>query len=563
MKSLLIIAISLVLSACGASNGSGGTVATGGESITPPTQSTFTLTGQAQKGPLIFGSRIWVSELDTSLNPNGKIYLAQTKDDLGNFIISSTIGSNLVELVGTGYYMDELTGSLSTSPVTLNGIADLSVDNTPTINILTTLQAPRLKNLILQGKNYTQAAAQSQTEVLSAFGIDSTKIASLQALYAMQVNGTSDQDSALLAASAVLSKMSSTAATTNGSSQAAEMSYFLSRIASDISNSGSLTTNTIVSARNTAAMQLDLTAVRTNIETYYANRGLSIVAPKFEEWVDKDGSGILPRRLVPVSGLTFTDTTNVEHSQVVTSNVVAIGGLGAGVIAAVATNANTTIIKNGTTTSSTSTTVQDGDTIALRRTSMGFGLSTSSTISVGSSSAVWQITTRVPQIAYDSQGGASVPQDASNVYFAVPIKIMNDFTVHYAGIGIGSIPTSLSIYTDNAGIPGIPLATTNTFGSYFSAALTRTDGSAFSNYSSPQAFLGTAGIALSANTAYWIVARYVAVTTPAMNNALGVNNTGLLRKMSSDGTSWVNWVGSNGNRDNENPAALPGHFLAN
>ncbi len=158
MKIFAVIACTLILSACGGGgggSGAGGAVSgvgggggvstpiTGGGPVTP---TTYSLAGQAQKGPLIFGSRIWVSELDSSLNPNGKIYLAQTKDDLGNFVISSTIGTNLVELVGVGYYMDELTGGLSTSPVTLSAIADLSIDNTPTINILTTLCSRRLNS---------------------------------------------------------------------------------------------------------------------------------------------------------------------------------------------------------------------------------------------------------------------------------------------------------------------------------------------------------------------------------------------------------------------------------
>lgn len=565
MKLLAIIASGLVLAACGGGGGGTATGSGGTPSITPSvTPATYNLTGQAQKGPLIFGSRIWVSELDGSLNPNGKIFLAQTKDDLGNFVISSTIGTNLVELVGMGYYMDELTGSLSTSPVTLSAIADLSVDNTPTINILTTLQAPRLKTLILQGKTYAQAAVQSQTEVLAAFGVNSSKIESLNALYAMQINGTNDQDSALLAASAILSKMSTTAATTNGSSQAAEMTYLLSRIASDIQNSGALTTTSIITARNTASTQLDLVAVRTNVETYYANRGLTITAPKFEEWVDKDGSGILPRRLVPTSGLTFTTLVNLEHSQVVTSNQVTISGLGSGVVAPLTVNSGTTIIKNSAAISGTSSTVQDGDVVAVRRTSSGFGQSTTASIVAGSTATTWQLTTKIPQIGYDSQGGASVPQDASNVYFAVPIKPATSFTAHYVGVGVGSAPTSFSIYSDNAGVPGSALVTTNTFGSYFGAALTRLDGSSFSNYSSPQAFLGTTGVALTASTVYWIVVQYSVASTPGFNNALGANTTGLNRKMSTDGSTWVNWVGCcNGNSDNYNPAALPGHFLAN
>ena len=81
-------------------------------------QIAYILSGQVQKGPLIFGSSIWVSELDATLNPNGKTYISQTNDDLGNFYVGPNIGSNLIELLGVGYYMDELTGALSTSTIT-------------------------------------------------------------------------------------------------------------------------------------------------------------------------------------------------------------------------------------------------------------------------------------------------------------------------------------------------------------------------------------------------------------------------------------------------------------
>jgi len=138
-----VVIICSLLAACG---GSETTTILNVSNPTPtiPTIS-HSLSGQIQKGPLIFGSRIWVSELDGDLNPTGKTYLSQTTDDLGNFTISTTVTSDLVELLGVGYYMDEITGSLSTSQITLSAIADLSVDETPTINILTTLQAPRVK----------------------------------------------------------------------------------------------------------------------------------------------------------------------------------------------------------------------------------------------------------------------------------------------------------------------------------------------------------------------------------------------------------------------------------
>ena len=84
-KCLSLFIISLVLVGCG-----GSTSDTGSSS----SATSYKLSGSAQKGPLIFGSNIWVSELDSTLSPNGKIYLAQTHDDLGNFTIGTNVSSS-------------------------------------------------------------------------------------------------------------------------------------------------------------------------------------------------------------------------------------------------------------------------------------------------------------------------------------------------------------------------------------------------------------------------------------------------------------------------------------
>ena len=552
VTALFFIFLTIQLSGCGGGN----------SSSSSSDSSSYTLSGQAQKGPLIFGSRIWVSELDTKLNPNGKSYLIQTTDDLGNFAVSSAIGSNLVEILGVGYYMDELSGNLSTSTITLSAIADLSVDNTPTINILTTLQAPRVKNLILQGRTYSEALEQSQREVLAAFGIDSAKIDSLNSLYAMNIIGTSDQDSVLLATSAILSKMSSLAAASNGSSQAAEMSYYLSRIASEIANTGTLSTNSIISARNTAASQIDLSAVRSNVEAYYASRGVSVTAPKFEEWIDKDNSGVLPRRLVAATALVFNDATTVKPALPITSNAITVGGIGSGKFAPIVVSAGVKIIKNGSVISGLYSTVQDGDSIALQVSSPGFGATVTAAVSVGSSVADWAVTTRQPlfPIYWGGENLTVANQTASNRYFAVPFYADQSITVHYAGVQLGSThPATFSIYSNNSGAPGIALASSSIFDNYFTGQL---DGVAIF-FPNIQAFFGSAGVPLQSGNAYWLVADFGGIVNPGyLVQAGGVNATGLARKMSLDGTNWVNWVGTSGSAEDMNPLILPGGFIS-
>lgn len=567
MSRLVIRSVSVALATAFFLTGCGG-----GASPSPSTvdgDATFTLSGQVQKGPLIFGSRIWVAELDSELEPNGRTYLTQTVDDLGHFAVSSTIHTRLVELVGTGYYMDELTGSLSTSPVTLSGIADLRADNSPTINVLTTIQAPRLRALMLQNRKFDQAFIQSQSEVLAAFGVDSSRIQSLGSLYAMQVNGTTDQDAALLATSALLSKMASTAAVANGSSQAAELTYLLSRIASDIETSGRMTTASIIAARNVAGVQLDLAAIRTNVESYYASRGIVMAAPKFEEWVDKDGSGVLPRRLIPASGLAFAATPGAEPNQIVTSDTITVGGLGTGVAAAVSVNAGTTIVKNGIATSSLFSTVLDGDTLALQRTSRPFGQTTTATISVGSVSTSWTITSRVPTVVYGvfMNGYGSVFANTTAKYFAHPFIARTSGPVRYVGIGLASDTDGIAVGTASPlvsisvhlngptlDVPGAPIATSGTFGDFFNVSLADTQGVAHpanpSNISAgTSAYFGSGGVVLTQGQKYWVVATYQnigrndkAFVLPPVNGMDPSVAVDFARRLAStDGVAWSDW----------------------
>jgi hypothetical protein len=559
MRKLIFVAVLSVLSACG---GGGGSSSTGSA-----LNGISGFKGQAQKGPLLFGSEITVYELDQNLNQTGRSYDAQTTDDLGNFAIRAQVQTNIVKMVGVGYYMDELTGGLSAAPITLTAIADLTVDATPTINVLTTLATPRILSLMLGGTSYADATTQAQREVLAVFGIDATKINGLQALYAMSINGSNDQDAALLATSAVLSQMATNAAL-GGSSQAAQMSYFLSRIASDIANTGSLQTASIRNALNTASLQVNLATVRTNVQTYYANRGVTITAPKFEEWIDKSGSRNLPQRLTAATSFSFTNQT-VETLVSASSNAVTVAGLRSGDFAQVAltatstnssnstaNNSNVRIVKNGSAVTGSYASVQNGDTLGIQLISDTIGSVITSTLTIGSTSASWDVTSRTPQVVYSKIGNCSAPQSASNKYFAIPFSLSSSSSINYVGVGIGAAtaPNVVSIYSDNSGVPGTSLINTSTV----------SDGGYLANNPYPQAQLSaTDQFTLDANTQYWIVLKYNSTSTPYMNNSCISLGNGYHRKMSSDGASWVDWVGTSGNTDDGNATNAPGFFLAN
>lgn len=425
---------------------------------------TRTLQGTIQKGPYIFGSNVWISELDSHLNQNGKSYIVQTNSDYGNFD-GPTITAKNVEMLGDGYYMDELTGGLSVGRLMLRAIVDLSVDAHPIINILTTIQTPRLKFLLKSRMAYAAAYSQSQREVISAFGINPDTIVGLGNLSQMNISGNRDQDAVLLSASVVLLKMAANSVVANpSSSSTAELSRLVSVIARDLEKDGVLNDAGIISARRTANTQINLPQVRTNVESYYASIGQTLTAPKFEEWVDVDASGVLPRRVVPFSGLSFTDVTAVEPNQIFTSNAITLAGFGSGAGAAVTVSAGTTIVKNGSAASGTTLTAVDGDTIALRVTSLGYGLTKSAPITVGSSSATWHVTTKSlggtisgltsSGLVLQNNGGDNITIAANATSFSFPTSVANGATYSVSVLTQPKTPLQICISSFSTGTAG-------------------------------------------------------------------------------------------------------------
>lgn len=361
---------------------------------TPPPAQVFALSGQIQKGPLSIGSSVSVNELDALMNPTGKTYNVPTSDYLGSFSVPAGVNTSFVEIIGDGFYMDELTGNLGPQRIQLRSIVNLSVETKPTINILTALQTPRLKKLLATGSNYATASAQSQREVLLALGVDPAKVASLSSFYAMKIDGSTDADSVLLAMSAVFSQMATNAAVAKSTFQAVELSTYIASVGAEIANNGTITTPLFFSQKAAASAVLNLPAVRRNIESYYAQRGVPLVAPRFEEWVDKSGYGVLPQRLLPVASLVLNQVTGALPGQLITSNLITVAGLGAGVAVSVTGDGAATIIKNNAVITGSFADVVNGDILALRVKAPGYGQSIKTLVTIGSSPSNWTVSSK-------------------------------------------------------------------------------------------------------------------------------------------------------------------------
>ena len=539
------------------------------------------LNGSFQKGPLIFGSYLWVSELNEELSSTGKTFVSQTNDDLGRFALKSQISSNLLEIIGDGYYMDETTGALSDGRVLLSGLVDLQIDDTPNINILTTIQSSRLKKL-METSSYSSAFSQSQDEVLKAFNINSSDIQNFTGLSSMQIDGSSDSDAILLAVSSVLMNIATTKASASGASKSAELTSFLSQFSRDLESDGNLDSDSMKNDISSASQSINVADIKTNVETYYQNRGDTIIAPKFEEWIDTNGSGIIPRRMIEVGGLAFNDALNSEAFTTITSNSLSLASIPAGVNVFIEAGKENSMIKNNDGLSGTTsaaelvtgiyTTATQNDTIALRTTTGGFGSSETLTLKVGSSDYSWNVSARKPTVQYKSPDGgfpfpnSFIPGDNPSKFHAFPIIIQRNFSLKYLGSSYNPTQlgtqqenlTKISIFSDNSDSPGSELIATSNFGDYFgSEDLVDFDGNTVTNLDSLrlEAFFGNTGLAVSSGQKLWVVIEqeYIFDGGSGGNSPVGFAE----RKVSSDGINWSEYIGNaNGRYSDSMPMIL-------
>jgi hypothetical protein len=157
--------------------------------------------GVSQKGPFLEGSAIALYELKNDLAQTGKSFKERILDSKGSFEINSVeLISPYAMLEASGYYRNEVTGGISSAPVTLFAISDIREKDNVNINILTHLEYYRVLNLAEQGKSVKDAKTQAQREIFEVFDISGEFGNSED----MSIFGTGEGDAALLAISILL-----------------------------------------------------------------------------------------------------------------------------------------------------------------------------------------------------------------------------------------------------------------------------------------------------------------------------------------------------------------------
>lgn len=255
-------------------NGSGGSGGSNG--------SAKEVAGYVQKGPFVTGTSVTIHELTDKLIPTGKSFAAQIKDDSGSFKVSGELTESYAEIIANGFYFNEVTNRLSGSPITLRTLSNLSGKENVNINILTTLQLPRMQKLIADGKTFKEAVAQSQKEVLKVFSIEQESAGNSFDQWTIAQKG--ENNAILLAISSIMQDRRSEA----------ELSEFIAKVANDIEDNGVLDAQNLKESITLSSASINNNQVQKNLYERFVALGMTDVSiPDFYGYLDSDGDGVL------------------------------------------------------------------------------------------------------------------------------------------------------------------------------------------------------------------------------------------------------------------------------
>jgi hypothetical protein len=264
------------------------------------------VSGAVQKGPFVRGSSVTVQELDATLTPTGRSFQVTTSDDEGDFTIPVNVSSRYVEVIASGYYFDELTNHLSSSPLTLHALADLSGGATVNVTLLTSMSEPLVKKLVAGGVQFSQATSQAEAAVLMALGFSSSSLGATFSSVALTGSGSPNGEA--LAASLIVEQY----ALSLGSAEVAQLTQVLGEIGAATADAGGdAELAALHAALCPTIWSIAPATVRANLAAYYASLGATATVPPFEQFLC--GCGVMCAGTdggVPTCVNPSTDTAN-------------------------------------------------------------------------------------------------------------------------------------------------------------------------------------------------------------------------------------------------------------
>ena len=286
-----VVLAGMILASCGIEDGLNG--GQGGV--------TCDVHGKVEKGPFVRGSVVSVQPMDAGLQVSGGMYGTVVTDDIGNFVLGSkAFSAPYAEIMSTGYFFNEYTGTLSDGTLTLRALVELDGKSAVNVNVLTHLAYGRVKTLVLSGLDFKEANARAQKELFEAFGLDAGEGRDVSSFSI--VDG--DEDAAMLVAiSSLLLADRSEAAITE----------YLSMLSEDFGADGQFSDGV------RATMDADkiklaprLPDIRKNIIARYDNLGLEVVVGDLSPCFDWDGDGIAGNEILGAGESAVPDRQTID-----------------------------------------------------------------------------------------------------------------------------------------------------------------------------------------------------------------------------------------------------------
>ena len=237
--------------------------------------------GVSQKGPFTKGSNVTLYELNFNTRAQtGKSFLGKISDSTGSFSINKIeLASQYALLQAEGYYLNEITGKVSASPITLSAISDLSERDKVNINLLTHLEYERAVWLANEKETtIKKAKVEADKEIFAAFGVEYNG----DRFEDLDIFGNDDADAALLAISVIMH---------SGRSEG-EFSLALANMAMDLEKDGKWNDAKAIAEAADNSFEADTVQIRKNMEAWSIAKTIPNFAPIVEYfWNDAFGLG--------------------------------------------------------------------------------------------------------------------------------------------------------------------------------------------------------------------------------------------------------------------------------
>lgn len=233
------------------------------------------VSGLVQKGPFINGTQILMADLNSSMKQIGKIFSTQITNDYGAFEVHEVVlSSSYVEFSAAGYYFNEVSGKISSAPLTLFALSDVSDINSVNINILTHLEKQRVEYLITEHNNkFAEAKKTAQSEILSMFGYHEEDMSGSETL---TIQSDNQSNAILLAISVIL----------QGNRSVGTLTELLANISNDLKEDGIMSDEKILDSLRTTTLALDLNTIRKNLVDRFQSLGVGATIADFESYVN-------------------------------------------------------------------------------------------------------------------------------------------------------------------------------------------------------------------------------------------------------------------------------------